>query len=98
MTRLLRIEYLCSWDQVDPESDNIDMHVHLEGGRIYSLLIATPNNIYWCMKNDGVDYFFGTPPVLVARLDEASVGRAVKALIEEEDGRWLHTYGALQET
>ena len=98
MNKLLRIEYLSSWDKVDPESDNIDVHVHLEDGRIYSLLIATPSNIYWCMKNEGINYFFGTPPVFVARLDETNVGRAVKALIEEEDGRWLHIYGALQDS
>ncbi len=97
MNKLLKIECLSSWDKVDPENDNIDVHVHLEDGRIYSLLIATPNNIYWCMKNEGIDYFLGMPPVFVARLDEASVGRAVKALVEEGDGQWLHTYGALQE-
>jgi uncharacterized membrane protein YpjA len=96
MNRLQRIEYLSSWDDIDPESDNVDVHIYLDDGSVYSLLVATPKNIYWCMENEGIDYFFGTPPVFVARLDKAHVERAIEALISTDDGRWLHTYGVLQ--
>jgi hypothetical protein len=93
---LLEIEYVSPLDDVDPENDNIDVHVRLDDGRVYSFLIATPNNIYSCMNNDGNEYFFGTPPVFVRVLDQKHVEEALRALLSEYDGRWLHTYGTLQ--
>ena len=52
---LLEIEYVSPLDEINPENDNIDVHVRLDDGRVYSFLIATPNNIYTCMSNDGND-------------------------------------------
>jgi hypothetical protein len=93
----MRIEYVSPWADIDPENSNIDVHVHLDDGRVYSLLIATPKNIYRCMENDAIAYFFATPPpVFVSQLTEANVKRAVIALVTEDDGRYLHTYGVLQ--
>jgi len=49
----------------------------------YTASVATPNNIYWCMENEGLDYFFGCPPLFVKRLTQENVERALKALIED---------------
>jgi hypothetical protein len=38
---LLEIEYVSPLDDVDPENDNIDVHVRLDDGRVYSFLLAT---------------------------------------------------------
>ena len=81
----------------DPDNDNIDIHVRLLDGRVYSLLVATPNNIYSCMNNSREEYFFGVPPVFVRVLDHEHVEEAIGALLSEDDGRWLHVYGTLQE-
>jgi hypothetical protein len=94
--QLFDIEYVSSLSDVDPENDNLDVHVRLSDGRVYSFLIATPNNIYKCMTNDGNEYFFGTPPVFVRVLDRMHVETALRALLSEYDGRWLETYGTLQ--
>ena len=68
----------------------------LDDGRVYSITVATPNNIYWCMENEGLDYFFGCPPLFVRRLTQENVERAIKALIEDE--QFLPVYGVLQQT
>jgi len=93
---LLEIEYVSPLDEINPENDNIDVHVCLDDGRMYSFLIATPNNIYTCMRNDGNEYFFGTPPIFVKILDQKHVEEALRALLSEYGGRWLDTYGTLQ--
>jgi hypothetical protein len=93
----MRIEYVSPWADVDPDDDNIDVNVRLDDGRVYSLLIATPKNIYRCMESDRIAYFVATPPpVFVSRLTEANVECAVRALVIENEGRNLHAYGVLQ--
>ncbi len=93
---LIDIQYVCSLRDVDPDNDNLDVHVRLSDGRVYSFLLATPSNIYKCMTNEGNEYFFGTPPVFATVLDRMHVETALRALLSEDDGRWLETYGTLQ--
>jgi hypothetical protein len=93
---LFKIEYLSPAEEVDPENDNIDISVHLADGRVFVVLVATPNNIFWSMDNEGTDYFFGIPPLFVRLLDPAHVARAVEALVSTDGGRWLDVYGTLQ--
>ena len=93
----MRIEYVSPWADVDPEDDNIDVHVYLDDGRVYSLLVATPRNIDRCMEREGTDYFVAIPPpIFVSRLTEASIERAVMALVNDNEGRGLHAYAVLQ--
>ena len=95
--KIRRIVFPSPIEEVDPENDNVDVHVHLEDGRIFSFLLATPNNIFWCMENEGTDYFFGyPPPVFVNRLTTANVERALNALLSENKEKWLAVYGVLQ--
>jgi hypothetical protein len=80
----------------DIENDNIDVHLYMDDGSIYSLVVATPNNIYWCMENAGESYFFGVPPVFVNKLSLENISVAMEALVTEGNGKWLEVYGALQ--
>ena len=96
--QVFELEYVSPLENADPANDNIDVHVRLPDGRVYSLLIATPNNIYFCMDNSGEEYFFGVPPVFVRVLDKQHVEEAIRALLSEYDGKWLHLYGTLQTT
>ena len=57
-------------------------------------LVATPNNIYWCMDNEKNDYYFGAPPLFVRTLTRRDIETAVAALIQEP--RFLEVYGTLQ--
>jgi hypothetical protein len=92
----VQIRFLTPLENVNPENDNVDVHVRLEDGRIYSFLVATPNNILWCMENEGVNYYFGTPPVFVRLLTQEYVEQAIEAILTENEGRWLEVYGTLQ--
>jgi hypothetical protein len=56
----------------------------------------TPNNVFWCMENEGVDYYFGTPTVFVRLLNKDCIEKAIEALVTEDNGRWLGVYGTQQ--
>jgi hypothetical protein len=62
------INYLSDLADCNPENDNLDVHVLLDDGREFTFTVATPNNIFCCMENEGTDYFFGDPMVFVKSL------------------------------
>ncbi len=86
------IEFLSPLSECNPENDNIDVHLVLADGREFTVVFATPNNISWCMENEGTDYLFGQPFVFVKRLTRENVERALVALVAEDDGK-LGVYG-----
>ena len=88
------IVYLSDWSEINPENDNIDVHVVLEDGREFTFVVATPNHVFWCMDNEGIDYFFGEPMVFVKNLTVDNVERALSAIVTENDSRWLSVYGS----
>ena len=97
--KIQRISYLSPIEDVDPENDNVDVCVEFDDGSARSFLIATPNNIFWCMENEGADYFFSyPPPVFVNRLTAENVERALKALLKEKKEFWLDLYGVRQKS
>ena len=87
----MQIEFLSDLNEVNPDDDNIDVSVTLDDGRVFTIVVATPNNIYRCMDNESVSYFFGSPPIFVRRLTLSNVREAVEALIKEP--KWLEIYG-----
>jgi uncharacterized membrane protein YpjA len=93
--RIKQIKYVSPIEEANPENDNIDVHVYLDDGRIYSFIVATPNNIYWCMDNEEIDYFFGFPPVFVKLLTTDNIEKALNAIFAERT-KWLGVYGTLQ--
>jgi hypothetical protein len=96
--QILKIEFISPLDESHPLNDNIDVLVHLDDGTVYSFVVATPNNIFWCMENEKLDYYFGVPPVFVETLSRDNIERALHALVSEYDGRWVNIYGTLQST
>src|SRR5262245_47680840 len=96
MSEVAEIRYLTDWKDVDSENENIDVHVRLDDGRVYGFLVATPNNIFWSMGNEGIDYYFGTPVLFVKLLNKECVEKAIHAVVTEDNGRWLDVYGTLQ--
>jgi len=91
----MQIEFISPEDKLNPENDNAYILVRLDDGRVFGLLVATPDNIYWCMDNEETDYYFGVPPVFVRRLTRGTVETAVGALLQAPE--WLQVYGSLQE-
>ena len=88
------INYLSDLARCNPENDNLDVQIVLADGREFTLVVATPNNIFWCMENEGVDYYFGDPVVFVKNLTRHNIERALRAIVSEENGRWLPVYGS----
>jgi hypothetical protein len=87
----MHVEFVSPEEDIDPENDNADIFIHLDDGRVYAALVATPNNIYRCMDNESIDYYFGEPPLLVRKLTRSMVERAVADLVSQP--RWLEVYG-----
>ena len=91
--KIKSITYLSDLSDVNTEHDNLDVHVALEDGREFTFVVATPNNVFWCMENEGIDYFFGEPMLFVKCLTPENIEKAIRAIILEDDGRWLKIYG-----
>jgi hypothetical protein len=91
--KIKSINHLSDWAEVNPLNDNIDVNVVLEDERHYTFVVATPNNVFWCMENEGKDYFFGAPMLFVKSLTVENIERAIEAIVNEDDGRWLGIYG-----
>ena len=91
--KIKSIDYLCDLSEVNPEHDNLDVHVTLQDGREFTFVVATPNNIFWCMANEGTDFFFGEPILFVKCLTPENIEKAIQAIVTEDNGRWLNVYG-----
>ena len=87
----MQINFLSDVNEINPDNDNVDVSVTLDDGLAYTFVVATPNSIYACMDNEGIDYFFGSPPVFVRRITSSNIKDAVEALVKEP--KWLEIYG-----
>jgi hypothetical protein len=94
--QIKNIEYVSPLEDENPLDGNLDVWAELEDGNKYSFLVATPNNIYWSMENEGTDYFFGVPPVFVKQLTAENIERALNALVAEADSKLFAIYAAKQ--
>lgn len=89
----MQIEFISPEAELNPENDNADVVLRLDDGRVFGLLVATPNNIYWCMDNGKNDYYFGVPPLFVRRLTRDAVEAAITALLPIP---WFEVYATMQ--
>lgn len=94
--KVAEITFLSPLEEANSENDNIDVHVRLDDGRIFSFVFATPNNLFWCMANEGLDYYFGVPTVFVRVLNKECIEKAIQAILSENKAHWLDVYGTLQ--
>ena len=92
--KIASITYLSELAECNPENDNLDVHVLLDDGREFTFTVGTPNNIFWCMENEGIGYFFGEPILFVKNLTKENIERALESIVAEDGGRWLSTYGS----
>jgi hypothetical protein len=92
--KITAITYLSALADCNPENDNLDVHVSLDDGREFTFTVATPNNIFWCMENEGIDYFFGDPMVFVKSLTKQNIEKALHAIVAEDRAKWLSVYGS----
>jgi hypothetical protein len=92
--KIAQLNYLSDLPECNPENGNLDVQILLEDGREFTFVVATPNNIFWCMENEGIDYFFGEPVVFVKNLTTDNIERALERIVVEDGGKWLAVYGS----
>jgi hypothetical protein len=92
--KIANITYLSELAECNPEHDNLDVHVLLDDGREFTFTVATPNNIFWCMENERINYFFGKPVIFVKNLTKENIERALESIVAEDGGKWLSIYGS----
>lgn len=90
--RVKKIEYPTPLSQVkDIENDNIDVFVELENGEEYVVVVSTPQNYYWYMEKEGIDYYCGCPEIIVKKITEDNIKRAIDEYAEG-NAYWLKYY------
>jgi hypothetical protein len=58
----------------------------------YTLVVTTPKNYYWYMKNEGVDFVTASPPeVIVKELTEVNIRKALENIVEGNVS-WIKLY------
>ena len=76
----------------DIENDNLDVFVELEDGFIYTLVIATAQNLISLMDKERMNYSEPGPPfIIVKKLTKEIIEEAVKAYVKN-DAYWLKSY------
>lgn len=91
--KVLDIQYPTSLDKIqDINNDNIDVIVTLEDGISYVIVVTTPQNYYWFMDKERIDYVPPSPPLVIVRsLTEENIRIAIEAFAENE-AFWLKIY------
>jgi len=97
LRRVKKIEYLSALTESNPENDNIDVSIELADGKKYALLVATPKNVFWCMANEGLDYYFSFPaPIFVKTLTADNIDAAIRTFCAEAREEQFNIYAVLQ--
>jgi hypothetical protein len=45
---------------------------------------------------EGINYWFGEPSVFVKTMSTQAIEQVLKAVVNEDRGKWLSVYGSLQ--
>jgi hypothetical protein len=91
------VRFLSPREEIAILNDNVDVLVSFNDGREYLFVVGTPTNVYELMLKGGTKFYVGDPFLLVDAITEDNIRAAVEALVEENDGKWLNTYGTLQQ-
>jgi len=91
--KIKKISYPTSLEKIeDIEDDNIDVFVELDDGMVYTMTVCTPKNFYKYMNKEGIEYIPAMPPdIIVRRLTEENITKALQTYIED-DAYWLKLY------
>lgn len=91
--KIKQIDYPTSLSEVkDINNGNIDVFVETDDGMIYTFVVTTPNNYYWYMDKERLDYIpASSPDIIVRSLTEENIKKALETFLEDE-GYWLKVY------
>ena len=87
------ISFPTPWESVDVDNDNIDVCLELESGKMFTFVVATPDNLKSLMKKDCLPYITpGLPFLFVEKLTESNIRRLLDELLKQ-DLIFLRIYG-----
>ncbi|MDX8361707.1 hypothetical protein [Cytobacillus sp. IB215316] len=91
--KIKNIEFPTALEKVkDIEDDNIDVFVELEDGMTYTLVVATPKNLFTQMDQEQINYIPASPPFIIVRtLNEDIIKSALQTYVNE-NAYWLKQY------
>ncbi len=93
MAEIKEISPVVPWAYIDPENGNVGVDVELKDGRTYSFSVATAASAVSSMKRNHEPYFVSLPPpIIVTRLDKATLRSTFETLFAKEDESILRRY------
>jgi len=93
MAEIKEISPVVPWAYIDPENGNVGVDVELKDGRTFSFSVATAESAVSSMKRNHEPYFVSLPPpILVKRLDQATLRSTFETLFAKEEDSMLKRY------
>ncbi|MBP0726856.1 hypothetical protein J5Y03_16995 [Bacillus sp. RG28] len=90
--RIKDIEFPAYYETLDKNNGNLDVFVKMTDGMTYTMVVTTPNNYYWYMDKEGLDYIPAAPPDIIVRtLTKENIWKAIESFAED-NGYWLKLY------
>jgi len=95
--KIENIRFFSSLSDIEDVFDgNLDVSIKLKNHpHSYNVTVATPKNLSSLIKNEGNNFLsVGTPMIIVEKLTEDIITRALTSYAEEDDAYWLKFYAA----
>ena len=93
MAEIKEICPVLPWTYIDPENGNVGVDVELKDGRAYNFSVATAASALSSMQRNHEPYFVSLPPpIIVKRLDKATLRSTFETLFATEDDSMLRRY------
>ncbi|MFD1739556.1 hypothetical protein ACFSCX_24035 [Bacillus salitolerans] len=90
--KIIEIKYPTYFDELDKYNGNLDVFVTLEDGMTYTMVVTTPNNYYWYMDKEEIDYIPASPPDIIVRtLTKENIQKAIESYVGD-NAYWLKLY------
>jgi hypothetical protein len=90
--KIIDIEFPTYFETLDKNNGNLDVFVKMEDGMTYTMVVTTPNNYYWYMDKEGLDYIPASPPDIIVRtLTKENIWKAIETFTVD-DAYWLKLY------
>ena len=93
MAEIKEICPVLPWMYIDPENGNVGVDVELKDGRTYNFSVATAASAVSSMQRNHELYFVSLPPpIIVKRIDKATLRSTFETLFATEDDSMLKRY------
>ncbi|GAC44377.1 hypothetical protein PPOP_3781, partial [Paenibacillus popilliae ATCC 14706] len=83
--KIMEIRYPPYYEDTNINNDCIDVFIDMEDGITYTITFWTPNDYYWYMDKEKLDYVpFGCPDIHVTSLTKENITKAIEDYARDE--------------